>query len=180
MLTISTPLSGSVWPVCSPTRKSSRELERVRADDPTADDLANVDRLLADLAKQLRTLVANLALVEDVAAAAVADRLREMAALEGRLRAERETILARHGVWAQVGDRIDEIQRWCGHVAARLGSLTFQERRLALEALGVEVRVWQRDHDPRWEVRANLPLEPTEPIVSRIPSTRRTASRWFP
>jgi hypothetical protein len=41
--------------------------------------------------------------------------------------------------------------------------MTYQERRQALDAFGVEARVWRADHAPRYEIAAGIPLDGTQP-----------------
>jgi hypothetical protein len=40
---------------------------------------------------------------------------------------------------------------------------TYDQKRLVLEALGVRVRVWRSDHEPRWQLDMSLPMEPNAP-----------------
>lgn len=37
--------------------------------------------------------------------------------------------------------------------------MNYQQRRTALDALGVQVRVWKTDHNPRFLITAGAPLE---------------------
>src|SRR5260370_22380175 len=53
---------------------------------------------------------------------------------------------------------------WCRSIAVRLGPLTYQQKRLALESLDVQVHVWKLKHKPRDEIMANIPLD--DPIVT--------------
>ena len=73
---------------------------------------------------------------------------------------------------------------WCSLVGANLDTLSYDEKRLALEALGVTVRIYRPSATdeagkplPRWEVL----LRPASPIFDIVyHSTRRTraASSW--
>ena len=58
-----------------------------------------------------------------------------------------------------------DLELWCRNVAERLDGLAYEQKRMALDALGVRVEVWRSDHEPRYRIEANVPLE--EPIVSR-------------
>ena len=59
------------------------------------------------------------------------------------LEVERAAVLARRAGWEEGQRRLADLQRWCHRVSARLGELTYEQKRLALEALGVEIRVWK-------------------------------------
>jgi len=44
-------------------------------------------------------------------------------------------------------------------VAANLADLDYAKKRLALEAPGVQVRVWRAGHSPRFQITLDIPLE---------------------
>ena len=48
---------------------------------------------------------------------------------------------------------------WCRQVAARLDALTYEHRRLALDALNVNARGFRHDHEPRYIITAFIPLD---------------------
>lgn len=56
------------------------------------------------------------------------------------------------------------LEEGCRRVGANLGNLTYEQRRLTLDALGVEARVYRSDHEPRYVIMASIPLD--RPIVS--------------
>jgi hypothetical protein len=43
-------------------------------------------------------------------------------------------------------------------VAANLRTLAYAEKRVAIQALGVEARVWKADHEPHFVITAQIPL----------------------
>jgi hypothetical protein len=57
--------------------------------------------------------------------------------------------------------RIADLEAWCQSVASTLRdeALTYQIKRWIIEALVVKVQIWRTDHEPRWRIQANLPLE---------------------
>ena len=85
--------------------------------------------------------------------------------------------------------KVRGLTAWCQTVAANLDTLTYDERRLALTALGVQVRVWQvgatgsdGESLPRWQVEMK-PAPSSEPIVLRparaaIHNTPLVTLRW--
>jgi len=154
------------------------ELARLQADDPTAADLAAVDRLLQQVDRQRANLTQAIGLTDDPdAVAALMAELERVAARRRQLEAEREGILHRREAWEAARANLADLMSWCERVAERLGELTYEQRRLALDALGISVQVFQaKDPDnPRYIITAKLPLDD---IVS--PSTVRywPRSRW--
>jgi hypothetical protein len=73
------------------------------------------------------------------------------------LEAERNKILGQRDARRQARSRLAELESWIETVAANLGELTHDERRLAVDALGVRVLVWRKD-DRSPKVEANIPL----------------------
>ncbi|CAA9293540.1 MAG: site-specific recombinases [uncultured Chloroflexi bacterium] len=141
------------------------ELRRMQRDDPTEQDLDAAERALTDVARRQRNLVANLELVEGEAAGLLVGQLNALTAQRKRLEEERAAVLARRGQWATALERLGDIEAWCRTVATNLATLTYAEKRLALDALGVAVKLWRSDHTPRYEVRASIPLD--VPVVNK-------------
>jgi hypothetical protein len=56
-------------------------------------------------------------------------------------------------------DHLTSLQDWVTTVGANVEELTYQERRDLLSALDVRVRLYRKDHTPRYEVTASLPIE---------------------
>lgn len=135
------------------------ELERMRGSDPSADDLAAVERSLTQAVRQQRNLIEQLANVSGAAATLITDKINALEAQRDQLNAERESIFARSRSWAEAQERLTDLQAWCRTAAANLGTMTYQERRTALDGLGVEATVWPTGHAHRYEIRASIPLE---------------------
>ncbi len=138
----------------------ARELDRLRTDDVTAVDLAAVDRTLAQVERQLVNLTRAISKLTNAdARERLVARLDQESAQKTRLLQEREGILRRREAWQAAEEQLGSLTEWCRMVAAKLGQLTYEEKRLALEALGVQVVVYRADHDPRWEITASIPLD---------------------
>ena len=74
--------------------------------------------------------------------------------------------------WHAARERLGDLEEWCHRVAANFDALGYDERRMLLDAPGVQVKVWNKGHEPRWEITARIPLgEADEQIVS-------TTSSW--
>jgi site-specific DNA recombinase len=160
----------------------AREVETLRADGGLDRDLTAVERLLVGIIKKQANLATLAATVDDAEAAS--PLVAELKALAGRKKAaeaERDTLQRRIADAEVDAANVRDLAAWCQNVAANLDTLTYAERRLALTALGVQVRVWQvgatgsdGESLPRWEIEMK-PAPSSEPIVLR--STRCNTHR---
>jgi hypothetical protein len=142
----------------------ARELERLRQNDPTEAECAAVDRALSDVRRKSANLARSLALFDDAEAAApVVAQIESLRSQERAFNAEREEILGRRERWTAGQQRLANLQAWCSQIGARFDTFTYDQRRTALNALGVQARVWKVGHDPRYVITASLPLDgPTQ------------------
>ena len=53
-------------------------------------------------------------------------------------------------------EQLGGIQAWCRAVAKRVDNLGYDDRRLALTALGVKVRIYRSGGEKRWEIEAQI------------------------
>src|SRR5690606_23169230 len=67
--------------------------------------------------------------------------------------AERSSLNAERESWEIAQSRLDDLESWCQVVARNIDLLNYDGRRLALDALGVQVRVWSTSHNPRYEIK---------------------------
>jgi site-specific DNA recombinase len=133
------------------------EVDRLRRDDPTQQDLAAIDRRLEEINRQCTNLTKRLALFDDEEAAAPI--IVEINALTGQrrqLERERDDLAAARHSWELAQDRLTDLEYWCRLQAANLGTLTYDQKRLALHALNAEARVWSTEHDPRYTITLQL------------------------
>ena len=123
------------------------------APDPVPAELVSTERRLAKVERRLRNLRDRLADEEDsdVAALVQAD-MRALVAERRELHVEWEALSARAVAATADRDRLADLAEWCARVAGNLPTLTYAERRDAMLALGVSVKVWRSDHAPRWEI----------------------------
>lgn len=149
------------------------ELERMRQDDPSTADLAAVERSLTLIAREQRNFVENLGKVSGPAADLIAEKINALEVQREQHAAEREAILRRQNAWQAAQERMGDITQWCRTVAGNLGTLSYQEKRLALDALGVQVQLWRVDHTPRYEIRASIPLDGIPAAEGIVCSTSR-------
>jgi hypothetical protein len=135
-------------------------------------DLESVERVLADVTRKPGNLGRRVAVLDDDAAAALL--LAELATLarqRKQLESERDLIVSRRQGWRAAQAHLQDVEAWCRDVAQRLGEKTFEQKRLGLEMLGVQVKVWRADYTPRYHVTARIRLEDESPHgrqVSRL------------
>ena len=128
---------------------------------PEADAEA-VRRRLAEVERKQHNLVRRLATVEDddvaflikVELDARAQHARQLMTDKDALDREREG-------WQSAQSRLDDLNAWCRTVALNLDGATYALKRLALDALGVMVRVWQESHIPHYEIAMTLDIVET-------------------
>jgi site-specific DNA recombinase len=133
------------------------ELERLRRSDPVQGDLDAIGRRMADIERKQRNFVGRLGDTDDRdVAALIHEELNALATQKRQFEAERALLQDQRAAWSLAQDRLQDFDIWRHQVAANLGGITYEERRLALRALGVEVRVWRTDHDPRFDITMRL------------------------
>ena len=135
------------------------ELRRYRTADPTAEDVAAVDRRIRELERQQSNLVRRMAVIDDDDIVALVMGELDSLKVQQRLHTERDRITARRSSWEQAQHHIDNVEQWVATVSANLEDLTREEKRTLLAALDVRVKVWRTDHDPRYVIEAAVPLE---------------------
>jgi site-specific DNA recombinase len=134
------------------------ELERMQQQDPSTADLEAVERSLSAVVRQQRNYVENLGKVQGAAADLIAEKINALEAQRAQHATEREAILTRRAVWERAKDRVGDMQQWCRTVATNLKTLTYQDKRTALDIFNVTVTVWRADHTPRYKIDSNIPL----------------------
>jgi site-specific DNA recombinase len=136
------------------------EIERLREDDPTPADLTAVESTLAEISRKQDNLGRALALIDDPdAAAPLVAQLKVLAERKRELESERETIRTRRDNLQAVQSQLVNLQQWVRTVAENMDDLEYDDRRDLLRALDVRVKLFRKDHQPRWEITASLPIE---------------------
>jgi site-specific DNA recombinase len=145
-----------------------------------AGEIAALDRRLAEIGRQRQNLSRAIASMDNDEAA------EPLVADLGRLADERRSLSARRDALASQAagadvdrERLKGLREWRTRVAANLDRLTYDQKRMVLEALGVVVSVYREDHEPRIEiVMAPLGGESTgEHIVFGNTTRSSTATR---
>jgi site-specific DNA recombinase len=163
-----------------------REVEKHRHDGGLDRDLAAIDKLLVTIAKkQTRTAKAIAAVDDDAAAAPLILELKSLAEQKAEAQAEHEAVHARIADAEAERARVRSLTDWCRTVGANLDTLTYEEKRLALTALGVSVKVWREgatdaDGTPLGRYAITMkpaPVAGNAPIVSHGTCSTRARHR---
>jgi hypothetical protein len=87
--------------------------------------------------------------------------IAEMEALsrqERQLQSERDKLVAQRASWELAQHRLQDLEYWCSVQARNLEELTYEQKRLALHAMNLTVKVWATSHSPRYEIQVELPV----------------------
>ncbi len=137
-----------------------RELRRLLRDDATEADVDAVQRALAVVMRQQGNLIDRLADIEDeTIAEVVKQKLTALSQQRRQLEQERDAILGRRAGWEAAQASLLNVQAYCRSVVMNLDELTYAQKRLALDALNVQVHIFTRDHSPRYIITAAIPLD---------------------
>jgi site-specific DNA recombinase len=134
-----------------------REMQRILDEDRTAADLKVVDRQLKDIEKQQSNLATAIGLLErSDALAPLVNQLEALSERHEQLLRERAQIQSRRSAWEAMRVTLDGFNEWSATIANRIEQLSFKEKRMVLDALGVYAVVYRSEHDPRYEIFADI------------------------
>ena len=101
--------------------------------------------------------------------------MKSLAERKRALEAERDALAQRIADQDAEDAKVTGLTEWCSRVGANLNTLSYDERRMAIDALGVQVRAYRKgsldaagNPYPRWQMTMN-PVMPEAVIVDRIP-----------
>jgi hypothetical protein len=127
-------------------------LESLRQDDPTAFDLAGLDRQRQELERQQAKFVAVIERMEDAEAAGpIAAKLDSLGKQLSANARDREAVLARQAAWQRERDGMTDLLAACRRIAADMIRFTdWADRRAIAQTLRVRFELFPADHTPRW------------------------------
>jgi hypothetical protein len=133
--------------------------------------------MLAGVAKGQANLTRAIAVLDDPEAIQpLAVELAGLAERKRRLLAELSAVAEQRRQRETLRERYAGAQAWLATIAARVRGLSFADRRLALDALGVSVTVYPPGETPRYVIAASVPVPDATPLVSnyeqRMPDVR--------
>jgi site-specific DNA recombinase len=129
-----------------------RHFEHLRTDDPTADDLATVDRQRAELERQQASFIAVIQKMQNPEQAgpiaAQLDIIGKQLAANARTR---EAILQRQAAWQHQQAQMEDVLAHGRTVAQDMERVTdWAGRRAMAQALKARLELFPADHKPRW------------------------------
>lgn len=135
------------------------EVERLRTSDPVEKDLGVAERRLAEIGRLRGNLARRLAhFDDDRAAEPIISEMEALSRQERQVQRERDELVAQRASWELAQHRLQDLEYWCSVQARNLETLTYEEKRLALHAMNLSVKVWATSHSPRYEIQVELPV----------------------
>jgi len=141
------------------------ELQALEQQDPTANDLSSIDKGMEQVRSRRKNLLGQLGLLDPDSAEEVREMLAATSQRIRDLEVARTAVLGQREARRQGRERLAQLESWCRTVADNIKDLTYDQKRLALDALGVRVTVWRRD-DRAPRIEANIPLGVTANTTS--------------
>ncbi len=138
-----------------------REVEQLRGDDRIEADLLTIDRRLTEISREQGRLADRIAKIEDEdAAAPLLAKLKPLSDGKRVLSGSRAALVELAESREARRNELRNVTDWIAMIRQRLerpDGLSPEQKRLALTALGAEVKVWRRDHGgDRYEITFNL------------------------
>lgn len=170
-------LDNVVWQhVVEQLNQPAHILERLRfrkAEDPTTVERETLERRRA-VVERKRSNLQKLALMQDDDDY-LAMLSKEIKDLTAELRQINDALVdldAEHSSWLSKAEQLRKAEDWITRLRDRLRTqLTYEQQRTMLTALGITVRVYRHDHDPRVLVEWNVPLGDPEVFALDLTGT---------
>lgn len=135
------------------------EAEEGTGCDRDTGESAVIKRQLADIQRQRDRLVSRLAMLDDDRdASQVAEQINGLAARRKSLESELADLSETKESKIDWDYFDSELEAWSWQWTQQAQGADYAWRRYLLDLLGVKVRVWATDHDPRYDVTADVPL----------------------
>lgn len=151
------------WAIIADPVTVTREVERLRGNDPTSDDMKSVMRLLNEISRQRTNLATAIGMLDDhEAMAPLVVQLRNLTERQHVLEAEQLALKRRQAGWQLAQTDLDNLATWCSKIASQVDALTWEQQRVALTALNFSATVYPANHRPRYVITA----DPESVIVS--------------
>lgn len=144
------------------------EMERLRADDPTERDLELLDRSLAEIERQRDNLARALAMADDSEiTSSLMSQLRTLGERRQQLMGERSAAAIQRESWEASQGQLAGLEEWREQVASNIDELDYTQKRLLLDLLKVQIKVWKADHTPRYKIGGVINLAIVSSTTSR-------------
>ena len=136
-----------------------RHVETLRRDDPTAHDLAGLDRHRRDLEAQWASLTAAIVALADNphATTELVARLDVVGKQHAANERDREAVLARQAAWQSELAQLDDLAARCREVEEAVALATeYADRRALLTTLRVSAALFPTNRQERWAITSGV------------------------
>jgi site-specific DNA recombinase len=151
-----------------------REIEQqVAQDDTTEADVAAINGRLAQIEREISKTSRIIAQLDEDVSGDFIGKLNLLGREKKALIADRCEVEERRAdlvagqtlleqLWQQVDQGMDNAE-------TELANLSYQEKRQLLHRLGVKVKLWKKDHEPRYEITTAIAIREFDPTSETIP-----------
>jgi DNA invertase Pin-like site-specific DNA recombinase len=176
-------LDGAAWTyladVLTDPARIRAHLEQLRRDDPTAADVATLDRHQADLERQRASLAAAITKLADNPHA-LDELVARLDAVGKQLAAterQRQDVLARQAAWRANIAELADLEARCREVEAAVALATdYADRRALLHIMRVRADLYPISAPERWVVTSGVVADVATNLGSTSSATQRAAT----
>jgi site-specific DNA recombinase len=135
------------------------EIERLTLEDPGESDLKLLARRLDEIQRRHGNLVRRLSQIDDdTVAEMILAEMKTLNVQKEQLESERSDLEQVRAAWSAKQHDLDDLRQWCDRVAGNLQDFDYARKRQLLEALDVRIKLFDSEHQPRFEIAASVPL----------------------
>lgn len=155
------------------------ELEKLSTEDPTAAERAGLEKRLADIERQRSNLTRGIAMIDDRdVASGLLVELQGLTHRKREVESEIQALAERHRLWSATQVDLRSLRDWRLDASANLDDLTYEEKRLLLDLLGLQIEVWKANHKPRFRLQMNIRSSIVNSTTCRSDHNVAIAFRW--
>jgi DNA invertase Pin-like site-specific DNA recombinase len=139
-----------------------------RANDPHADDREALSSILTELVAKEGNLVRVLGTLTNAAASdALVTQLNEIGKRKVAVESQLHDLMLSYERWQQERENVQNAYRWIDRMGERLrfgsnSEIPYEIKRTIIYAMGIKVRVYNRDVTPRYVLEGSIPFDVAE------------------
>ncbi len=140
----------------------TQAVEKKRQSDPTKDNRRALKKKLEDIALEIENCTQMIREAKTPKIRAIfSDELERLLKDQEGIEKTLRQVSEQQDIWAKEQERLDNFVKWCDKKRELLDDptheITYEEKREALERLGIEARVWRRQGKPYFEITSTPP-----------------------
>ena len=134
------------------------QLKKMQKQNPQVVELPPIVNKLAKLNTTIKNLIAmsERDLDEDTLEG-INSQLEAASKQKRELLLQQEQVTTMQVRWEEVSEKLTWFRNWCVQTEGDVTKATYEEKRVALDILGVKVQLWQKDHAPRYYIEVSPP-----------------------